>query len=264
VADTIRALSRGLSVLEYLSEVGGATSQATATHFGLSRPTIYRILGTLVEGGLISLDEDEVYRPTLAARALGEGLTDEAWALWAASPVLLDLQKEVVWTCEIATFENYAMVKRETTHALNPFRIDVKNFDDSRHSMLTSACGRAYLAFCPTQEATQILEHIARFGDPVDSKARSGAHVTDILAKVRSDGYATEQRSAYPRVTSIAAPIGYQGRVLACISINWIARAVKLQEGINQFLPALKRTQAAIEERLALDAGDLPSAERSN
>ncbi|MCM2472398.1 helix-turn-helix domain-containing protein [Rhizobium sp. CG5] len=258
MTDNIRALSRGLRLLEFLSETGGATKQTTVAHFGLSRPTIYRLLGTLEKSGLISLGKDGVYRPTIATRALKEGLTDDVWALWAAEPILLELQKEVVWTSEITTFDTYScsMLKRDTTHSLNPFHIKLLDFDDSHRSMLTSACGLAYLAFCPQQQRVQILEHLGRFGDHVDPNSHCGAHTRDMIAKIRSDGYAVERRSSYPQIAAIAAPIRHDERVLACLSIIWIPSAVKMQDGLERFLPALQRAQDAIEQKLKRDAAD--------
>lgn len=252
--DNIRALSRGLSALRIVSESGGATCGLIAGELNLSRPTVYRLLGTLVESGLVSVDDEKVYRPTIGVRALESGLTDKAWALWAALPSLAELQKEVVWTCEIATFENYSMVRRDSMHLQNPFRIDVREFDDRPRSMLTSALGRAYLAFCSPQEVDHILSHIERFGDTVDPAAQVSAITRTDLLTVREQGYALEQRRSYPHVTSIAAPIRYGDRVLACIDVAWIARAIKLEQGIESFLPALLRAQAEIEERLIRDA----------
>lgn len=256
MSETIRALSRGLKALRILSETGGASCQMIADELGLSRPTVYRILVTLVDCELVSVDDEKIYHPTIATRALQNGLTDKAWALWSAVPALIELQKEVVWTCEIATFEDYAMVRRDSMHLQNPFRIDVREFDDRPRSMLTSAPGRAYLAFCRPQEADHILNHLERFGDQVDPEARSGSHIHAALQTVREQGYAIEQRITYPHVTSIAAPIRHAGRVLACIDIAWIARAIKLQEGLDQFLPALKRAQAEIESSLERDSID--------
>ncbi|MDI4655338.1 helix-turn-helix domain-containing protein [Xanthobacter autotrophicus] len=250
MTEAIRALSRGLSALRILNETGGAPCQLVADKLGLSRPTVYRILETLVDCGLVSVDCNKVYCPTLATRALESGLTDDAWAVWIAMPALVELQKEVTWTCEIATFENYAMVLRDSTHQQNPYRIDVRTFDDRVRSMLTSAVGRAYLAFCPSQEAELILAHLERFGDRADPTARVRKHTRTALQTVITNGYALEQRSDYPRATVVAVPIRYGGRVLACIDIVWVSRAVELRDGLNQFLPALQRAQAKIEDSL--------------
>ncbi|NKJ44800.1 MULTISPECIES: helix-turn-helix domain-containing protein [unclassified Novosphingobium] len=248
--DTIRALSRGLNALRIISETGGTTCQAIADELQLSRPTVYRILGTLVDDGLISVDDAKIYRPTVATRTLENGLTAKAWAHWAALPTLIKLQKEVIWTCEIATFEDYAMVQRDSTHLQNPFRIDVQEFNDQQRSMLTSAVGRTYLAFCPPQEAEQILSHLEQFGDSVDPEAKVGEHTRPMLQAIREKGYAVEQRFSYPHATSIAVPIQFHGRVLACIDIAWISRAVRLSDGIDKFLAALLNAKAEIEERL--------------
>ena len=251
MTDTIRALSRGLNALRIISETGGSSCQAIADQLNLSRPTVYRILGTLLDSGLISVDDEKIYRPTLETRTLESGLTEKAWAHWAAMPTLMKLQKEVIWTCEIASFEDYIMVQRDSTHLQNPYRIDVEEFNDHQRSMLTSAVGRSYLAFCPAQEAEQILSHIEQYGDAVDPEARVGEHTRPMLQAVREKGYALEQRYSYPHVTSIAVPIRHGGGVLACIDIAWISRAVRLTDAVDKFLPALLNAQAEIEERLA-------------
>lgn len=256
MTDNIRALSRGLNALQIVCETGEATCGMIAGLLDLSRPTVYRLLGTLVESGLLSVDDQKIYRPTIGVRALESGLTDKAWALWAALPSLAELQKEVVWTCEIATHEDYTMVRRDSMHLENPFRIDLREFDDRPRSMLTSALGRSYLAFCPPQEADHILDHIERMGDVVDPEARVSAITRTDLETIRERGYAFEQRRCYPHVASIAAPIRYNGRVLACIAVAWIARAIKLEQGIESFLPPLMRARDEIEDRLVQDARD--------
>lgn len=253
MSETIRALTRGLNALKILSDTGGASCQMIADELNLSRPTVYRILVTLVDDGLVSVDDDKIYRPTTATRALQSGLTDKAWALWSAVPALAEMQKEVVWTCEIATFEEYSMVRRDSMHHENPFRIDVRDFDDRSRSMLTSALGQAYLAFCSEHEAEHILAHLEEFGDKVDPKTRVNSQTRPRLRAIREQGFALEQRTAYPHVTLIAAPIRHDGRVLACIDIAWIARAIKLQDGLDKFLPALKKAQSEIEGNLDRD-----------
>lgn len=258
MAETIRSLSRGLQAMLFLSEVGGASCQEIADQLGLSRPTVLRILGTLLDNGLVSMDDHKIYRPSAKMRALGSGLTEKAWALWMAVPALIKLQKEVVWTCAIATFENYIMVQRDSTHLQNPFRIDLREFDDQSRSVLTSAVGRAYLAYCPPEEAEYILSHLERFGDQVDPEGRVDESTRSLLKTIRQQGYALEQRVSYPHISAVAVPIRFDGRVLACIEVIWISRAVRLQEGIKKFLPSLLQAQAEVEHRLASDVSEIP------
>lgn len=255
--DNIRALGRGLDVLEYLSQSGGARRGELTRRFGLSRPAIFRILQTLHQCGLVSEGRDEVYRPTLAVRGLSDGFTDEAWAIWAAEPALLQLQKEVTWTCELATYDNYAMVQRETTHTLNPYGIDIDEMG-ARRSMVTTAVGRAYMAFCPPAEAARILEYIERHGDPVNPGTPFDPEFHEFVDGARLNGFATESRRTYPTAAAIAAPIRRRGRVLACISIGWVRKAVPFREGVESLAPALLRARAAIEAAMG-DDGDLPA-----
>lgn len=251
--DNIRALGRGLDVLEYLSQSGGARRNELTKRFGLSRPAIFRILQTLHQCGLVSQGRDEVYRPTLAVRGLSDGLSDEAWAVSAAEPALLELQKEVTWTCELSTYQAYAMVQRETTHTLNPYGIEVEEMD-ARRSMLLTAAGRAYLAFCPPAEAARILEYLERHGDPVNPGGRCGPEFHEFIAAARLNGFATERRQTYPYAAAIAAPIRHCGRVLACLSIVWIPKAVPFRDGVESFAPALLRARASIEAALTGDS----------
>lgn len=256
--ENIRALGRGLDVLEYLSQSGGARRNELTKRFGLSRPAIFRILQTLHQCGLVSEGLDEVYRPTLAVRGLSDGLSDEAWAIWAAVPTLLELQKEVTWTCELATYDNYTMVQRETTHGLNPYGIEIEEME-TRRSMLSTAAGRAYLAFCPPAEAARILEYLERHGDPVNPGAGVGPEFHEFIEDARVNRFATERRQTYPTAAAIAAPICHRGRVLACLSIGWITKAVPFREGVENFAPALLRARDSIEASLAKDSG-LPAA----
>ena len=256
MSETIRALSRGLNVMKILSATGGASCQRIADELNLSRPTVHRILVTLIDEGLVAVDEGKTFRCAVASRSLQNGLTDKAWALWSAVSTLVELQKEVVWTCEIATFENYAMMLQDSMHHENPFKIEVREFDDRPRSMLTSAHGQAYLAFCPENEAEHILSHLETFGDRMHRKTQVNSYTRSRLRKIREQGYALEQRIDYPHVTVIAVPIRHENRVLGCVGIAWMTRAIKLQGALDQFLGALKRAQAEIEDKLKNELGD--------
>ena len=74
----IRSLARGISVLQHLSAVKAATAAEIAKNAGLPRPTVYRILETLVEEGLIyqSRSSSSVYRLTADVRDLSAGFID--------------------------------------------------------------------------------------------------------------------------------------------------------------------------------------------
>ena len=139
----IRALVRGLDVLRHLNRTGGDTGHDVAASLALPRPTVYRILGTLEDCGMVARDPaTSIYSVASGARDLSSGVTDEMSALWIATPILYELQQEVLWPTDLATYENGQMVIRETTHAVSPYSIDTGMLG-SRHSLLNSSFGRA-------------------------------------------------------------------------------------------------------------------------
>ena len=75
----IRSLARGVTVLQHLNRVDAATAATIAQEAHLPRPTVYRILDTLVEQGLIyrSPSSQNLYRLTGNVRALSAGFVEE-------------------------------------------------------------------------------------------------------------------------------------------------------------------------------------------
>ena len=49
----IRSFARGLAVLSALNQHGSATAIALARESGVPRPTVYRLLQTLMDGGYV-------------------------------------------------------------------------------------------------------------------------------------------------------------------------------------------------------------------
>lgn len=248
--DNIRALVRGLEVLKHLNRVRSDSGQCIAASLDLSRPTTYRILGTLEACGLVARNAtDNTYSVTREVSALSRGLTIEAWVLWVATPILYDLQREVHWPTDLATYEGGEMVIRESTHAVSPYSIET-GMIGSRHSMLHSSFGRAYLAFCPEAERRNIIGRLASGPTPEGVLASSPEHLERIIQETRAQGYAARRREVHVKTSSIAVPLRYRDRVVACMNVVWIASAIEFHKAASQFYPALAAAQEKIEREL--------------
>jgi IclR family mhp operon transcriptional activator len=149
------------------------------------------------------------------------------------------------------------MVVRHSTDQKSPLAME-RSPVGYRVPILTTAVGLAYLAHSSQQEQHTVLEALARSDAPADKLARNPAAVERLLAEIRSRGYATRFRGANPKTSSIAVPVLRQGRSLASINITWIDSALTLSDVVERYLPALRRTARAIEERL--DAPGEPGA----
>jgi len=244
----IRALNRGLEVLTELNRLERAAINTLANTVGLPRTTTYRILETLRLAGYVERDaHDDCYRPTIMVRALSDGFDDEAMVAHLARPHLKSLCASIVWPIAIATPSGSVMMIRETTDMQSPLALEQYG-SGIRVPMLTSAAGRAYLAYCPVPQRETLLELLARSSLPEDRLARSRVEVERILNETRSQGYGMAQRARrVSEETSLAIPVRAQDRVLATISVRYAETAVPLRTAIEQFLPKMRDVVAKIE-----------------
>jgi len=245
----ICSLDRGLKVLEYLNTVRASTAHAIAKELKLPRPTVYRILETLEEHGLLYRSaSDSVFRLTGAVRHLSEGFTDEEWIRTLGAPLLHRLGDKVLWPTDLATFENDAMVIRESTHAFSPFSVDVGMIGRKRH-LLKSPLGRAYLAFCPEDERKQILDSLRRSQDPDNALSRDEAFLDKMISSSHANGYSNCRELEHPKCASVAVPVMYKQCVIACINIVWVAATMDYDEVVSRYLPDL------VQAKLDMEAG---------
>lgn len=254
----VQGLVRGLSVLRALNERNYATALELSRDTGLPRATIYRLLETLIQSGYVTRGaRRETYQLTIQVRALSDGFNDEAWLTEVASPVLEDLGQQIVWPTDIATFDRDAMIVRDTTHGSSPLSIN-REKAGFRPPMLESALGRAYLAWCPALERELILRTIANSSQPDAELARDRAAVDALLGQVLQKGYGFREGGMSPKTGSIAVPVRWADRVIACINIHYILSALTEREVADRYLRVMQDAAAEIETRMKA-GGYLPS-----
>jgi IclR family mhp operon transcriptional activator len=247
---TICSLDRGLKVLEYLNTVRASTVHEIALELQLPRPTVYRILETLEDRGLLYRSvSDSVFRLTDAVRQLSAGFTDEEWIRTLGAPLLQRLGEKVLWPTDLATFERDAMIIRESTHSFSPFSVDVGMIGRKRH-LLKSPLGRAYLAFCPEDEREDILASLRGSQDPDNALSRDEAFLQKMISSSHANGYSNCRDLEHPKCASIAVPIMYQQSVIACINIVWVAATIDYDEVVSRYLPDLLQTKLDMEAGL--------------
>jgi IclR family mhp operon transcriptional activator len=247
----MRSLFRGLNILRALNEQGPSTVVELARATQISRPSIYRSLEALCEAGYVRRRVGgERFELAHMVRTLSDGFDEEAWLREIASPVLADLQKEIVWPTDLATLVNNAMYLRETTRWQSPLTIDRASIG-LRLPMLQSATGRAYLAFCNDNERKVFLSNLRRSKTPEDVCAKDSRWVNSILEETRRNGYGHRYMEWRPETGSIAIPMFSKNRILACLNITFIASAMRPEEAARRYLGAMKTSVEKIEKALA-------------
>jgi IclR family mhp operon transcriptional activator len=244
----IRALIRGLDALTVLNLRDGATVSEVAQEIRLPRTTVYRILETLCNAGFVFRDpSDDRYRLTIMVRALSGGFDDEAWVTQIAKPLINELCREIVWPISISTLSGTTMMVRETTDHSSPVAIE-RYSAGFRAPLLTSAGGRAYLAFCAASQRETLIDVLARSAKDEDKLARlQRPELQRVLSDIKAQGYATATRSRrMVEEISLSVPVLLNDRVLAALTVRFASSALPLKTGVERFLPKLRHTAATI------------------
>ncbi|MCQ9146161.1 DNA-binding transcriptional regulator [Ochrobactrum sp. BTU2] len=249
----VQGLSRGLSILRALNQADGgwASVRELAQATGLHRTTVRRLLETLQSEGVLRRSaSDDSYRLTHEVRGLSDGFREEEWISEVASPVLGELLVKVVWPSDFATLDGADMRVRESTHRFSPLsfhKVTVRR----RLPLVTTAAGRAYLAFCGDDEREDLLGRLAAIPDsPLRGPGRQALMV--LLAQHREAGHAYNngEWATEQRILALAVPVMQEGSVAGCINIVMLRSALSLAEARKRYLSHLHAAAHKIEEYL--------------
>ena len=261
----VRALNRGLDVLQAIHASKAVSLQDLHLATGLPKPTLLRILKTLMIRGLVwqrLADGAYIAGYTFSARA-GASVDEEAHLAEAAAPILTNLGQRVRWPSVLAVPRLDHMAVIETNRPISYFKYILRAPLGFRINMLRSASGRTYLAFCPQEECAAIVGRLANSQRPGDALAQNPERLQRILAETRRRGYGTrdpdfggnydQPRSrANDGRNSIAVPILVREGIAGCINLTWIAKVATRQGHRRALSP---RPQRGRKDDWRADAG---------
>jgi IclR family mhp operon transcriptional activator len=252
----VQGLARGLDVLAALNmnDGGRATVSQLGKQTELHRTTVRRLLETLVDAGFVRyLPAANQYCLTLQTRALSSGFRDEGWISDIGGAPLRALTGRILWPSDIATLDQDEMIIRDSTHSLTSLSFH-PSMVGRRLPVLSTAVGRAYLAFCPEDECAALLEMLRARQDRHGELARDLRSVRTMLDATRAAGHAFNEGAWIDagRFNAIAVPVFHGKRVLACINIIFSKRSITAAEATSRFLAELQSTARDIEHRFQL------------
>jgi IclR family transcriptional regulator, mhp operon transcriptional activator len=268
--ETIQGLERGLQVLEALRESASSSLRDLHLATGISKPSLLRILNTLCRGGyVVRRVADRHYRIS-AFNQVGRKPDRHDRVVEAAGPVLDRLCRKVLWPSDLLVPAGGHMERRETSQLQSPFFPHPGRRDRVGQSVgwLLTGVGRAYLAFCPEDERTRILNRLVLSDQPDDQLAKNRERMAQILAQTRERGYGTRDpiftggaHGAAPiddRLAAIAVPLQGRRRVYGSINLLWIKTAFTVEDFAAQHLADLQA--AARDIVCTLETANRPAA----
>ena len=239
----IEPVARSFAVLEALSRRPHGTITALAEVTALPRPTVVRLLKTLTELGYATqVSRAAGYRLTDKVLGLAQGIRFVDHLVDVAAPHMSRFTKKYGWPLYLGTISDRAITIRYSTATESPMSFE-RSALQKKSPILSSALGRAWLAFCAPDERRAVLDHLG-----VKPDAKLGA----AFARIRRDGYSFTILPRSGRLQGIGVAIRKSERVMGCLSMRFIRSAMSEQEAGERYgapLNALAAVIAADAER---------------
>lgn len=252
----VRALHRGLDILEFLAANGPSGLHRIHLGTGLPKSSLRRLLATLVERRFIRVGlSDGMYRSNIAT-PIGVNAHESVLIgrlVEAARPHMLKLIEQVKWPNDVHVFANGRMRIIESTHGQSPFagqNIHV----ETELNMFVAASGLAYLACLPDADCLAIMEDCRN--DEFASPERYGVTPRALLAElaaIRAAGFAERKTSQLrpENRRAIAVAIRSAEGPVGALAIAWPKQLMTAEAFAATHLPAMMAAAAAISNEIA-------------
>jgi DNA-binding IclR family transcriptional regulator len=216
---------------------------------GLPKPTVYRILQLLRQGGLIEREmHDKRY-------AVGRRLRELALAVQMGTPqrrerhaILARLVDEIGETCNLTMLDGDEVLYLERVETSANVRLHMKA--GSRVPLHCTASGKLLLSGLAPDHVRRLLGRgpLERYTERtivgVETLERE-------LAKIRTAGFATDVGEYLDGSVCLAVPVqDARGRMCAAVAVHGPAPRMTLKKGYG-FLPAMREAATAIALTLA-------------
>jgi len=257
---SVRALERGLDIIQLLNRHNGLTVTQVGQLTDLPRPTAFRLLRTLESLGYLFRDAlDKKYRLTAQVRTLSHGYDQEEWIPKVARPIMTALCKKILWPIALGTVSGSHILIRDTTDEISPFAI--KRHRGGFHiPLLNTASGAVYLAYCDPNKRDELID-FALAEDP-DALSRGGTNI-DLykrsLDAIRADGFACI-RVVDANHNALAFPIIVDNEIFATISARLYTSAMTLQQAVERYAEDMRIASSNMGRDISGWKSQLPDA----
>ena len=252
-----KSLDRGITVLEILARNGSCSLAELHALSGISKSSIRRLLGTLVERRLVRRSlADGRYRGSITM-PVSTGVpvsADFAFVVDVALPHVAALTAEIGWPSDIHLIDGDRMRVLDSTRPLSPFHL-YRGVVDQSVNIFGSAAGMSCLAEMPEAAFERIAAHTE--GDPIWGIVRfrlTQRQYRRHLEATRKRGYGQRlehflgHRVFEDGLAAIATPIHRYGRVYGAVSLLWPKAYLAPEAIADEYLESLKRTTTQISE----------------
>jgi len=245
---TVRALVRGLDVLDALASRGQATLSEVSRDTKLAPSTAYRILETLRSRGYSAFNPSTgLYRLGIRAFETGYAFVSHTHLRDAANPEMLELADAMGETLNLAVLDGREVVYVHQVEGAGMMRLFTKI--GGRAPVHCTGVGKCLLAWMEESEAVTHLPEDP-FEKFTDNTIENRADYLQELAKVRKQGHAYDNEEREEGVVCVTVPIwDERKRVVAAMSVSGPVPRMK-KRGLTDLAKQLKAASTRITQSL--------------
>lgn len=249
-----KTLVKGIGLLQLLAAEDAALSLADLADRTLwPKPTLHRVITTLIEHGMIRADEGK-YRIGVQCLVLGGAFIRGLDLRHEARPHLEDLVQRTGETAHLAVQDGPIIVYVDKVESPKPVRMH--SWLGATNRMYCTGVGKAILAFSAEEFRAQVL------AGPLE--ARTSQTITDPrrldrdLAMIRRRGFSLDNEENEPSIRCVGAPVfDHRRAVVAGLSVSAPTFRFTLQQAMEAGA-VIKDAARALSERLGAEAGAAP------
>lgn len=243
---TIRSFLRGLEVLKALNTKNYVTALELSRAASLPRPTVYRMLETLMQAGYVVRDDvNDVYSLTAQVTHLSSGFAPSAHVLEIAKPLIKEFSEHICWPSFLHVREDGAMVTRaifRSPRALGYPRIG------KRHPLAPSSPGRAYLASVPMEERQRWIRASLDLGCGPNAERWPSNELNSLIRDAGLLGCGFREGGLVPRTCSISLPIRAGEQCTVYWTIVMMSSVVSVKKAISTYLVDAQHVVRKVEQ----------------
>jgi IclR family transcriptional regulator, mhp operon transcriptional activator len=254
-SEYIKSLGKGLSVLIAINEMGPARISTLVKTTSLPKPTLIRIVNTLVAEGFVvkqrGQESGSGYTATSKVRRLSSAFSQGSLLAQVAQSQLNDLCEIIKWPSEILIPDGLSMVIEVGNRHVSP--ITLKYFEQQRFPIISSASGRAYLWGLPSRDQQNIIAAAADLSENDENFGTSYSQIESAIEEVGLKGYCFQDYEAPIAGTrAYAVPLMQNNRSIGALTMPSLRDVLSLVEFEESILPKLKEAADNLSKELAL------------
>jgi IclR family mhp operon transcriptional activator len=250
--DSIRAVERGLFVLQAINRGGSVSMAQIARSTAMAYPTACRMVQTMIDCGMVEREPGgKKYRVTPLVETLSHGFRKEDKLAKVARPHMEKLTQEIVWPLYLSCRIGDTMMVRESTDSMTTLTFDHYN-PGFRMPLLDSSSGKVQLAFSERDETELALKGVQLGHGSGENYVRG---LKEALGKTRKDGFATVAHHWYMepkgKTSALSVPVMQDGRAVGALSVLFFSSAMSIDEAIAKYFVKLNETAQNISRDFA-------------